>query len=348
VAESIESAGGSFREFTGDNSFGLSCEVLPEDSGLALELLSDSLLRAVFKPSAVGRERDAQLAGIREANDDIVHAAGSRLRTLFFGGHPLAVDSDRTLEMVARLRPKDLRIHRNRLVRSGNLGVAVSGAFDRRELLGRIEESFSEIPEGEVSVPKQKQRLPATVGNHVLPRDREQVIVYHGFPGAGILSGDFMAGEVLDEVFSGMASRLFERVREEKGLAYFVRSGRIVAMNEGMFFFVAGTNPGGFRQVIAELQNEVDRAREGGITEDELRRSQVRLKAGHRMSMQTNSACSIQAALNAVYGLPVNDWRQYDAKVDAVTLKDFQAFARTRFTSENRLELLAGPVENKA
>jgi zinc protease len=347
VARLIESVGGSLSEFSGDNSFGLSCEVLPDDSDLALDLLSDALLRPAFKPATVQRERDAQLAGIREAHDDIVHAAASRLRGLFFGHHPLAVDSDGKLEMVERLRPSDLRSQRDLLVRGGNLVVAVSGAFEREDLLGRITEAFSGVTTGEVQVPVQKQRLPASNGDHVFPKDREQVIVYHGFPGPGILSDDFVNGEVLDEVLSGMASRLFERVREEKGLAYFVRSGRIVAMTEGMFFLVAGTNPSGHEQVISELRGEVDRVREGGVTEEELRRSQVRLKAGRRMSMQTNAACSIQAALNAIYGLPVNDWRYYDAKIDAVKLDDLEKFARVRFTSENRLQLLAGAVTPK-
>jgi zinc protease len=344
VSGLIESAGGSFSEFAGDNSFGLSCEVLPDDSDLALNLLSDALLRPAFKPASVRREREAQMAGIREARDDIVHAAHYRLRDLFFGRHPLAVDSDGTLEMVGRLGPKDLRLHRDRLVRAGNLVVAVSGVFERGALLGRIEEAFSSIPEGNIDLPELNQGLPATTGHHVLSQDREQVIVYHGFPGPGVLSDDFMASEVLDEVFSGMASRLFERVREEQGLAYFVRSGRILAMTEGMFFFVAGTSPSGYQQVVSELCKEVDRAREGGISEEELRRSQVRLKAGRRMSMQTNSACSIQAALNAIYKLPVNDWRNYDAKIDAITLEDLQRFARARLTAENRLELLAGAV----
>ena len=60
--------------------------------------------------------------------------------------------------------------------------------------------------------------------------------------------------------------------------------------------------------------------------------------------MQTNSACSIQAALNAIYGLPVNDWRNYDARIDAITLEDLQGFARARLDPEYRLELLAGAV----
>ena len=344
VAGLIESAGGSFREFAGDNSFGLSCDVLPADEALAVNLLGEGLGLPAFKTATVKRERAAQLAGIREANDDIVHASRYRLRDLFFGGHPLAVGSEGRLETVTGLRPADIEAHRRKLVVGGNLVIAVSGIFDRGSLLGRIEEAFGAVPAGRLALPTQTETLPAASGRHLMAQAREQVIVHHGFPGPGLLSDDFMAGEVLDEVFSGMASQLFERVREEKGLAYFVRSSRVLAMDEGMFYFVAGTSPEGYLQVIEELEGEVNRAREGGLTEAEVRRSRIRLKAGRRMSVQTNSACAVQAALNAIYGLPINDWRHYDAKVDAVTLEDLQAFARQRFRRETRTELLAGAV----
>lgn len=347
VAREIESAGGSFGEFTGDNSFGLSCDVLPDDLSLGLSLLSDGLSVPAFKAATVKWERESQLAGIREAHDDIVHSSRRHLRKLFFGAHPLSVGSDGSLDTVDRLTAGDLKAHRARLSVGGNLVLAVSGVFERSELLDGIEKALGGLPSGQLDFPTRSNVLPFEPGDHLMAQDREQVIVLHGYRGAGLLDDDYMAGEVLDEVFSGMASRLFERVRDEKGLAYFVRSGRVLSMHEGMFFFMAGTSPEGYPEVIEELEAEVARVRDGGLEEAEVSRSQVRLKAGRRMSMQTNSACAIQAALNAVYGLPVNDWRNYDAKVEAVTLADLQAFAQRRFVRKERVELLAGSVSEK-
>ena len=71
------------------------------------------------------------------------------------------------------------------------------------------------------------------------------------FPGPWVNGEDFYASEVADELFSGMASRLFERVREEKALAYFVRSGRVMGLESGMFYFLAGTQPGREGEVLA-------------------------------------------------------------------------------------------------
>ena len=141
-----------------------------------------------------------------------------------------------------------------------------------------------------------------------------------------------------------MSSHLFERVREEKSLAYFVRSSRIVGLEAGMFYFYAGTSPQRYEEVIAELNLEIARAQSGGVTAAELQRCQIRLKAGKRMGMQTNSARAIQSGLNAVYGLPVNDWRTYDARIDAVTLADIQAFAhRKYFRADRRVQLVVKP-----
>ena len=123
----------------------------------------------------------------------------------------------------------------------------------------------------------------------------------------------------------------------------FVRASRIVGLDTGMFYFFAGTSPQRYDEVIGELDLEIARVQGGGVTAEELARCQTRLKAGKRMGMQTNSARAMQAALNAVYSLPVNDWRTYDARIDAVTLADAQAFARRYFQPASRVQLVVKP-----
>jgi zinc protease len=140
-----------------------------------------------------------------------------------------------------------------------------------------------------------------------------------------------------------MSSHLFERVREEKSLAYFVRSSRILGLETAMFYFYAGTSPQRYAEVIAELDLEVARVQQGGVTAEELGRCKTRLQAGKRMGLQTNSARAMQASLNAIYGLPVNDWRTYDARIEAVTLADLQTFARRYFQATQRVQLVVKP-----
>ena len=125
--------------------------------------------------------------------------------------------------------------------------------------------------------------------------ERQQAVVFHAYPGPGLLDDDFPVSEVADELFSGMSSHLFERIREDLGLAYFVRSSRIVGLNTAMFYFYAGTSRQGYDQVIAELIAEVGRLLELGITDEELARCRSRLKAARRIGLQTNASCSSHA-----------------------------------------------------
>jgi zinc protease len=345
VAQAIEAVGGSFDEFSGNNSFGLALEVLPADTGLALDLLGEAILRPAFVPATVAREREAQAAEIAEENDDIVTAARRRLRELFFGGHPLAVESAGTTESVARLDGTSLRALFRKLVVSGNTVFAVSGAFARRDLVAKIRRLAESLPRGVLPAADTAFAGPPAAAEHLEPSPRQQVVVYEGYPGTGLLDDDYYTSDVADEIFSGMSSRLFERVREDKGLAYFVRSSRVIGLRTGLFFFMAGTNPRQYREVVSEFEAEIARISGAGPEAPELERCKARLVAARRIGMQSNASCASYASLNAVYGLPVNDWRNFDAHIGAVTADDVRRYAQKHFDPSRRVRLIAGAVD---
>jgi len=341
VARAIETVGGSFHEFSGNNSFGLSAEVLPGDTDLALELIADAVLRPAFKPARLEIERESSLAALKEGLDDVVTVGRKKLRAKFFAAHPLAIETGGDEAGLKAIAVADLRALHQRLVVSGNAVLAVAGDFDPKKLAPKLKAFLAKLPPG--SAPKTRGRLAVEAGDFTEIQPRQQAIVFQAFPGPGVLAADYTVSEVADELFSGMSSHLFERVREQKSLAYFVRSSRVVGLETGMFYFYAGTSPQRYGEVIAELELEIKRVREGGVTAEELSRCQVRLKAGKRMGLQTNSSRAMQSALNAVYGLPVNDWRTYDARVDAVTLDSIREFALRYFNQAQRVQLVVKP-----
>ncbi|HEY8995465.1 MAG TPA: pitrilysin family protein, partial [Lacunisphaera sp.] len=341
VAGAIEAVGGSFHEFSGNNSFGLTAEVLPGDADLALQLIADGALRPAFKTERLGIERESALAALKESLDDVVTVGRKKLREKFFGTHPFAIESGGDEAGLKAIQVADLRALHRRLVVSGNAVLAVAGDFDPKKLVPKLKAFLARLPHG--GAPAASADLSVVPGDFTEIQPRQQAIVFQAFPGPGMLAADYTVSEVADELFSGMSSHLFERVREEKSLAYFVRSSRIVGLKQAMFYFYAGTSPQRYGEVIDELNLEIKRVREGAVAAEELKRCQVRLKAGKRMGMQTNSARAMQAALNAIYGLPVNDWRTYDARVDAVTLADIQAFARRYFEAGQRVQMVVKP-----
>jgi zinc protease len=341
VARAIEEVGGSFSDYSGNNSFGLAAEVLPGDADLALELISDAVLRPSFKPARLEIEREASLASLKESLDDVVTVGRKKLREKFFGTHPFGIESGGDETGLKSIQVADLRALHARLAVSGNAVLAVAGDFDPKKLVPKLKAFLAKLPKG--SAPKTKAQLDITVGDFSETQPRQQAIVFQAFPGPGLLAADYAVSEVADELFSGMSSHLFERVREEKSLAYFVRSSRIVGLETGMFYFYAGTSPQRYEEVISELNLEVERVQGGLVTAEELQRCQTRLKAGKRMGMQTNSARAMQSALNAIYGIPVNDWRTYDSKIDGVTLTDLQSFAKKYFQLNQRVQLVVKP-----
>lgn len=343
VAQAIEAVGGSLYPFSGNNSLGLAAEVLPADMELALELLRDGLLEPAFAKASLEAEKEAQIAEIRQDLDDVVAFARRSLRVRFFGDHPLAEDAAGKADDVAKLDAKALRALHQRLVVAGNVVLVVTGAFDRKAWLPRLKRWLGALPKGHLQLPHRALRASSAPGDFIENLMREQAVVTSAYPGPSLSHPDHYTGEVLDELFSGMSSQLFERVREEKGLAYFVRSTRIVGLDTSVFGFVAGTHPSHDREVEAEVRAEIERVARGGVGPEELARCQTRLKAGRIMAQQTNAARAMNAALNTLYGYPVNDWCRYDERIDAVTGADLARFAQTYLRPELGTRLIVRP-----
>jgi zinc protease len=343
VAEFIEEVGGSFYPFSGNNTLGLAIEVLPPDAARALAVLEEAVCSPAFKLTTFALERDAQVAALQQDADDVVTFARKLGRKKFFGPHPLAIDAQGDEAGVKALKPADLVALHRRLCVGPNVVLAVAGDFDPRKLLPKLRAFLAKLRPDAAPVAAAQPGGPAVASDMVEKQPREQAVVLQAFPGPRAYADDFYVGEMADELFSGMASRLFERVREDKGLAYFIRSGRVIGLDTGMFYFFAGTQPGRETEVLAEIDAEIARVQAGGVEPAELARCQTRLKAALRQSMQTNSARAMQAGINALQGQPVNDWKNHDARIDAVTIANLAAFAQRYFQRSLRTQLIVRP-----
>jgi zinc protease len=343
IAKFIEEVGGSFYPFSGNNSLGLAVEVLPPDVDRALAVLEEAVLSPAFQASTFALERDAQIAALQQDADDVVTLSRKLLREKFYGDHPLALDAHGNEATVKTLSVADLVDLLRRLLVGPNVVLAVAGDFNPRKLVPKLKTFLAKIPRGSAPAIAARFTGPAAVGEFVEIQPREQAVVMQAFPGPKVNADDAYVSEMADELFSGMASRLFERVREEKGLAYFIRSARVIGLDSGMFSFFAGTQPGRETEVLAEIDAEIARVQAGGVEPAELARCQTRLKAAKRQSLQTNSARAMQAGLHALQGLPVNDWRNFDARIDAVTITDLADFARRYFQRSLRTQLVVRP-----
>ncbi|MCF3651810.1 M16 family metallopeptidase [Synoicihabitans lomoniglobus] len=328
VAGAIESVGGSLSPVFGNNTFGLSVEVLPGDVDLALDLLAEAALKPTFTKDSFEIERDAQIADLQQDVDDIVTIGRKQLRKRFFGSHPLAVDAHGEVDHLRTVKPRDLVTLHRRLMVGSNVVLSVAGDFNAKTLAPKLRMLLRRFKKAALASSSPTLDHPAEVGDFVEIQPRQQAVVFQGYLGPGVCSEDFHVAEVADELFSGMSSRLFERVREEKGLAYYVRSSRVVSLDSGMFYFYAGTAPGKETEVLKEIELEIARMARGRITKAELTRCQTRLCAGRRMGLQSNGSRAMHVALNELYGQPLDDGSDFEARINAVTIKSLAAFAR--------------------
>jgi len=342
VARRIEEVGGSFSPFSGINSLGLAGEVLSTDVDRLVATFAEAVREPAFLAKTLSLERDAVLADLKQEADDIVSQGRKLMRSRFFAGNPLARDARGDAAGVASVTVADVKALHARLLVGSNVVLSVSGDFKARTLLPKLKAWLGKLPKGKAPE-KAPAHTPAPAVDHAERMEREQAVVFQAYGGPGVLGEDFHVAEVADELFSGMASRLFERVREEKGLAYFVRSSRVLGLSSGMFFFYAGTAPDKAQEVLAEIEAEVSRVAGGGVEPEEIARCVARLKAGRRAGLQTIGARCLNAALNELFGLPLNEWRNYDARISVVDSAALARFASTRLRSEHRLRLVIGP-----
>ena len=345
ISTLIDSIGGSFAATGGNNTLSFAIEVLPSDVEVALDLLSDALTCPIFDEATFRTELEAQIANLKEEDDEILDYGFRKLRERFFGEHPFAIASDGRVADLEQLTRLDVVAHFERLVTASNLVLSVSGDFDRADLQARLQPLLEPGISTEPFTVDQTPTYPgpAEAVNVVEVMDREQAVVLQAYPDVGIKDQRYAVGEMLNELFSGMSSRLFERVREDKGMAYYVGSSRVVGLQSSMFVFYAGTHPSQAAEVIIEIDAEIARVAAGEVTEEELARCRTRLKAARPMGRQTIGARAMHTAINLTYELPLDDDAEHAEKLDRVDATAMAEFAKEFFDAQRQVRIVVQP-----
>jgi zinc protease len=230
-------------------------------------------------------------------------------------------------------------------VTAPNLVISVAGDFEREMLIERLQP----LLESKVrSTPFQVDQTPGYGGPIEAIKlteslDREQAVLFQAYPDVGVCGEGYIEGELLNELFSGMSSRLFERVRDDKGLAYYVGTTRIVGLQTSLFTFYAGTHPSQVDEVATEIDIEIARVKAGQVTEEELQRCRTRLRAAYVMERQTLEARTLHAGINTAYGLPIENDAEYAQKLEKVSPQSIAAFAKTFLNDQRSVRLVVGP-----
>ena len=343
VAEAAEAIGASLDDSAGNNSIGLAIEVLNEDASTGAELLSDALILPALTTGTFMRELDAQRSSLQEDEDDIVNFGMRRLRELFFGEHPLAVDCLGRIADLEGMSSVDVRALHAKLVRPQNCVLAVSGDFDRNTMLGIITERFGAWGHASSCASQQQKKqlppIPARTGrvDETRQNEQRQAVVFWAFPDTGLSEDDYVTGLLLSDLLNNAAGQLFTSVREERGMAYFIGSARINTPQDGMFYLYAGTAPQHVEPVLLAMREELGRARAAKLTPEEIEAGKAHLRTARRMAAQKPDARTLNAALNTIYGRGVNRNEWWEAKIAAQDAESLAQFTRQHLREEASL-----------
>ncbi|MGA0134633.1 MAG: M16 family metallopeptidase, partial [Opitutales bacterium] len=343
ISAEVDRLGLTFGEHSSQLSCGLWAEGLVSDSIPAFRLAADGLLSPAFESEAFEQERAAQIAACREAEDDIVEKARLALLRQFFGNHPLSVDpSGDAVTLAANTREDVVALHRS-LVNPANLVLGFSGDFDVEEAVSRAAERFESLPAAPFVRRSFVRHVPSARASARMEAAGEQAVVALAFPHCGFGTEEVVSAGIVDELLSGMASGLFRRVREERGLAYFVGSSRVEAVDQGMFYLFAGTAPGAEQEVLREMREELARIRRGDFLPDEIDAVKRRIRVARRQGRQSPGARIQGAMLRELVGLGANFDAEWERRMGAAGPVQVSAYASQWLRQAHEQELVALP-----
>lgn len=346
LATEIESVGGSLDTYSGNNSLGVTAEVLREDFALGLELLTEVLLRPSFPKAELEREREIQLGNLRHQRDELLQSCFKLMKRTLFGDTGYGLDSLGTEATVKAMQVADLAALHKQLVTPDNCVLAIYGAVDTKRVVAEVKRAFAKWKSGAQpsATPQTPNPRPQT-RRASDTRDKKQAVLAIGFPGTTMHHDDRYALDLIQEACSDMGSRLFTRIREKLGLAYYVGAQHLAGLVPGYFAFYCGTAPEKAALVERELMAEAELLRTEGLTEEELKRAKAKIIGQKKISRQDLGGQAMLHALDELYGLGYAHHVADDAHYEAVTLAEVRAVAARYFLPKaSAIAVISGPV----
>ena len=346
LATEIESVGGSLDTYSGNNSLGVTADVLREDFALGLALTADVLLHPSFPKAELEREREIQLGNLRHQRDELLQSCFKLMKRSLFGDSGYGLDSLGTEATVKAMQVADFAALHRQLVTPDNCVLAIYGAVETKRVVAEVKQALGKWKAAAKANSQFAIRNSQfTPGRAADTRDKKQAVLAIGFPGTTMHHADHYALDLIQEACSDMGSRLFTRIREKLGLAYYVGAQHLAGLVPGYFAFYCGTSPEKAALVEKELLAEAELLRTDGLTEEELKRAKAKIVGQKKISRQDLGGQAMLHALDELYGLGYAHHVADDAHYEAVTLAEVRAVAARYFLPKaSAVAVISGPL----
>ena len=351
ISAAVDAVGGDLNAFTAKEYTCYYARVLDSDLPLAVDVVSDMVTGSLIKEEDVEAERGVILEEIAMRDDepgDLVH---DEFSTALYGDAPLGRPILGTVDSINSLSADGIGRYYSERYLPPNLVVAVAGNVDHDEVVRQVDKAFEGVL-GKEGRPPSSPRIGGegaapNPGVRLIPRQTEQANLILGTIGVSRTDDRRFALGVLNSALGGgMSSRLFQEVREKRGLAYSVYSYTSQYADTGAFGVYAGCQPGKIDEVLTICREEVAKVAEHGLTVEELSRGKGQLRGSMVLGLEdTGSRMSRIGKSELVYEelLSVDEVL---ARIEAVTLDDIRAVARDVLAQPMTLTVV-GPFEDR-
>ena len=345
IAREMDAIGGNLDAFTGKETICFNVKSLSDHVPIALDILSDLVLNPVFAPPDIERERGVILEEIKidEDNPDVlVHELFTQS---FWKGHPLGKPILGTKETVKNLGKNELVDYHTNRFHGQNILFSAAGHLDHEEFTAAVADKFAHIPGGER--PAELPAPPSTA--RILLRNKkslEQVQICLGVPAPSITDESRYATLILNTVLGGgMSSRLFQTIREERGLAYSIYSDMSPYRDTGTLCVYAGTSSTKALAVVELIVAEFRQLKETPLSAEELKRAKDQLKGNILLGLESSNARMANLARQEMYFERFFTVEEIIARIDGVTAEAVQSMAQRLFDPESIAVTLLGRLD---
>ena len=348
IAETFDGIGGDLNAFTGKEHTTYYARVLDRDAPMAVEYMCDMLQDSVIKPNDFEAERQVILEEINmheDSPDELVHDLF--MQTLWPDealGRPVLG----TIESISGMQRDQVRRFWKRHYVPGNFVVAAAGNLDHDEMGEQVMQWLDtgpDVPAGRGAVRRSRMAPLAAPGVVVKSRPTEQAHICMGT--AGLPRNDprrFAMGVVTDAIGGGMSSRLFQEIRETRGLCYSVYAYHSMFAETGAFVVYAGTTPAKAGEVMKLVNEELEDVAEKGITDEELDRAKEHMKGSMVLSLEDTAGRMSRLGKSELAHGEILTLDQALERIDAVTADDCRSVAAAVFAGPRALSVI-GPFE---
>ena len=344
IAEVMDAVGGQLNAFTAKECTCFYAKVIDEHTELALDVLSDMVLHSTFDETELNKEKGVVLEEIAMSEDEPEDVCGELIMSAQYGDQPLAWPILGPADNVKSFTRDRLIAYRDRMYRPECSVLAISGNYDWEKLVALAERYFGGWRRGEGACPQYVVQ-PAKPQSLRREKDIEQVHLSIGFPACAIGAPEVYPISIFNSVLGGaMSSRLFQRIREESGMAYSVYSYPSYYTATGMLVIYAGTSRQNAPAVMKMIDREVEQLVKEGITREEFEMTRTQIRGSYVLGLESASArMNALGRRMLLLGETQSEDEMLD-KLNAVRWEDVNRIMREVLTSERSV----ATVEPKA